>query len=408
MLGRKVARQDRRQGKPQGVPRVESTGTARAGWGKEVGDGSANMFNGGMRNPRSVWVLQPGRVDLDLLQEGEGIELTPVGGSWKGSWKNLYSILQRFRREPPDFLVVTEREFSCFGNHDSWPAGIFRLGRQLIRRPVDALVLCLFAEAVKRNVPIALINRSDNGRLPPGTDWFYRRCHACFVRELHPLPEIALQDLFTPSGGNPQTSRRGRRLVSWIDPGCPKQRDTSKLRPVSLGISSRAFGMISPAREKKWDLFFAGDLEEKGLRGRLLEECRHYGQSRGLRFLLTGRMDYSEYLRTLSESRLSLSPPGMGWDCWRHYESLAAGSVPLMAYPTILQHRPAIDGEHCFYFAPEPGGLTRALDRGFAMQRQLPHLAEAGRRLVHEHHTFPKLREYVIRETMEAFERSRV
>jgi glycosyltransferase involved in cell wall biosynthesis len=165
--------------------------------------------------------------------------------------------------------------------------------------------------------------------------------------------------------------------------------------------------MMPPPGQKKWDLFFAGDLEEKGLRGRFLEECRQYGRSRGLKFLITGRVDYPDYLRALSESRLSLSPPGMGWDCWRHYESMAAGSVPLMPYPTILQHQPPVDGEHCFYFAPEPGGLTRALDRAFSMQTQLPHLAAAGRRLVEEHHTFPKLRDYVIRETLEAFARSR-
>ena len=68
---------------------------------------------------------------------------------------------------------------------------------------------------------------------------------------------------------------------------------------------------------------------------------------------------------------------------------------------------PAIDGEHCFYFAPEPGGLTRALDHAFSMQNQLPDLATAGRRLVEEHHTFPKLRDYVISETLEAHARSK-
>jgi len=339
---------------------------------------------------------------MDLFQEGEGICLTPMGGSLKSSWKNLVSALGKFRREPPDVVAVTEREFSAFAKRDSWPTGIGRFGRQLFRRPDDALILLLFASVVKRNIPIALINRSDNGRLLPGTDWFYRRCHACFVRELHPLPEMALQDLFTPSGGNPQTNRRARRLVSWIDPGCPVDRDSSKLRPISLGIPSQAMRKMPAAAQKQWDLFFAGDLEEKGLRGRLLEECRQYGRSRGLKFLITGRMEYPDYLRALSESRLSLSPPGMGWDCWRHYESMAAGSVPLAPYPTILQHQPAIDGEHCFYFAPEPGGLTRALDRAFSMQTQLPHLATAGRRLVENHHTFPKLREYVIRETLEA------
>jgi hypothetical protein len=93
----------------------------------------------------------------------------------------------------------------------------------------------------------------------------------------------------------------------------------------------------------------------------------------------------------------------MGWDCFRHYEAMLAGSVPLMTYPTILQHLAPIHGKHCFYFAPEPGGLTRALEHALSLKAQLPQMAEAGRQLILEHHTFPKLREYVIHETLKAF-----
>ena len=84
-----------------------------------------------------------------------------------------------------------------------------------------------------------------------------------------------------------------------------------------------------------------------------------------------------------------------------------AGSVPLMPFPTILQHRPGIDGEHCFYFAPEPGGLTRCLEKALAVPESLPAMAAAGRQLVLEHHLFSKLRDYVIHETLKAFSRRR-
>merc|ERR1719221_825400 len=36
------------------------------------------------------------------------------------------------------------------------------------------------------------------------------------------------------------------------------------------------------------------------------------------------------YLRLLAEHRAVLSPPGMGYDCFRHWEALAVGSVPLV------------------------------------------------------------------------------
>jgi hypothetical protein len=116
-------------------------------------------------------------------------------------------------------------------------------------------------------------------------------------------------------------------------------------------------------------------------------------------------MNPAEYHKALTESHLCLSPPGMGWDCFRHYEAMLAGSVPLMTYPTILQYQAPIHGKHCFYFAPEPGGLTRALEHALSLKAQLPQMAEAGRKLVLQHHTIPKLRDYVISETLATFPR---
>ena len=266
--------------------------------------------------------------------------------------------------------------------------------------------LLIFAALIRLRVPIALLNRSDLGELPAGSGWYYQRCHACFIRELSPQPEINLKSLFTLSGGNPETNRRGRRLQALLDPHCPAGRDTAKLRPISLGIPDKSVAKIPFGEEKKWDVFFAGDVKEKGLRARLVEELGDWAARRGRKVLIKDRLTREEYLENLAAARLCLSPPGMGWDCWRHYEAMLAGSVPLMTYPTVLQYQPPLEGEHCFYFPPEPGGLARCLDRAFAAQDHLPILAAAGRRLVLEYHTFSKLRDYVIRETLEASARS--
>jgi hypothetical protein len=317
-------------------------------------------------------------------------------------WVAIRRALRDLQQQSYALAVVQTRDDPLFREGSGWGGGLGRALQAALFRPEKIGPLLLFARLVRHNIPVALLNHTDCGRISPASDWFYRRARACFVRELHPQPEIALQDLFTPTGGNPRANRRARRIVSWIDPACPTGRDLSKLRPISLGISSQALARIPPAGKKKWDLFFAGDVGEKGSRGRWLEECRAYAQNRGLKFLLSESRDYPDYLRALAESRLALSPPGRGWDCWRHYEAMASGSVPLMPYPTILQHHPPVDGEHCFYFAPEPGGLTRALDRAFSAQTQLPHMASAGRELVLQHHTFPKLRDYVINETLAA------
>lgn len=340
-----------------------------------------------------------------LFQDTPGVETFISRAEHGEGWQPIRRSLRELDQNTYDLAVVQTRDEAFFRDASGWSGGLGRAVLAAVFRPEKIGPLLLFSRIIRKNIPVALLNHTDCGRISIASDWFYRRSRVCFVRELHPQPEIALQDLFTPTGGNPRANRRARRIVSWVDPACPAGRDLSKLRPISLGISSQALAMIPTSVEKKLDLFFSGDLAEKGFRGRLLEECRTYAQRRGLDFLLTGRLDYPNYLRALAESRLALSPPGRGWDCWRHYEALAAGSVPLMPYPTTLQRHPPIDGEHCFYFAPESGGLTRALDRAFSAQARLPHMAAAGRELVLQHHAFPKLRDYVIHETLAAASR---
>lgn len=355
--------------------------------------------------PLKVFLLQAGFVDLDFFAHAQPHEVIKMGGRAQGfwaSWDSFQSMVHLFRVQPPDLMIVTEREKAFWEPRVSWTRGGCEVFHRLLRRPVDIFILAIFMRAVRRNIPVAMMNRSDSGRFTPGSEWFFRRCHASFVRELHPLPEIALQDLFTPSGGHPQTNRRSRQLISWLDPDCPQGRNAAKLRPISLGIPDEAVSGISWGAPKQWDLFFAGDFHEKGMRGRLIEEVRAMAHCKKWKVLLRDRMPYQEYLQCLAASRLCLSPPGMGWDCWRHYEAMLAGSIPLMTYPTILQHRPAIEGEHCFYFAPEPGGLTRCLEKALAYPERLPAMAAAGRQLVLEHHLFSKLREYVIQETLAA------
>ena len=351
----------------------------------------------------NIFVLEAGQSALDLFPRGSAGTFVYSRSSPSSRWPEICKTLRRLDNESFDLAVVSYREKSFFPKGAGWMRGLGQALRSFLFRPDELTQLLMFSKLVQKNIPIALINRSDSGHIPVGSDWFYRRSHACFVRELYPAPEILLQDIFTSSGGNLQSNRRAQKILSLWDPHCPRYRNVENLRPISLGISDSNISKIPSSEHKIWDLFFAGDLHEKSLRTRLVQECRQFEKAKGLKFLITDRISQSDYLQALSESRLCLSPPGMGWDCWRHYEAMLAGSIPLMTYPTILQHHPAIDGKHCFYFAPEPGGLTRALEHALLLKSQLPQMADAGRQLVLKHHTFSKLREYVIRETLSAF-----
>ena len=353
-----------------------------------------------------IFLLQAGYCEMDLfpgsLPSPFWSSHTP--GRWL-SWTRIGNTLRRLRKSPPGLAIVNYREESFFRAGTGWAGGLGPAARAALFRPSRVGELLFFAQLIRQRIPIALLNRSDIGEIPAASEWYYRRCHACFVRELFPQLEMTLKSLFSTSGGNPQTNRRARRILGLVDPHCPKGRDPSELRPISLGMPDEWVHEIPATKEKEWDVFFAGDLHEKGLRGRLLEEVKGWAARTGRRVLLRGRLPRQEYLRCLAASRLTLSPPGMGWDCWRHYEAMLAGSVPLLTFPTILQYRPAVDGEHCFYFAPDAGGLTRCLEKALASPERLPAMAAAGRQLVMDHHLFSKLRDYVINETLAAASR---
>lgn len=354
-----------------------------------------------------IFLLQGGHSEMDLFP---GSLPSPFWSSRTPgqdlSWSQIGKTLRKLRRNPPGLAVVNYREQAFFRTGTGWMGGLGSAARAALFRPSRLGELLFFAQLVRQQVPITLVNRSDVGEIPVGSEWYYRRCHTCFIRELCPQPEMTLKALFSTSGGNPQSNRRARRVLALLDPHAPRERITEKLLPISLGIPDESIHQIPFGQPKEWDLFFAGDLHGKGLRQRLVQEAKAWALRMGRKILIQDRLSQQEYWRCLAASHLCLSPPGMGWDCWRHYEAMLAGSVPLMTYPTILQYRPGIEGEHCFYFAPESGGLTRALEKAWAAPERLPEMAKAGRKLVQQHHLFSKLRDRVIRETRAAFSSS--
>ena len=92
---------------------------------------------------------------------------------------------------------------------------------------------------------------------------------------------------------------------------------------------------------------------------------------------------------------LAWSPGGLGWDCYRHYEAPLVGTVPLINNPTILRYQPLRDGEHAFYYAPEPGGLAEVARKALADKPRLRKIAEAARAHVRARHVLRARVEHV-------------
>ena len=215
------------------------------------------------------------------------------------------------------------------------------------------------------------------------------RCDLWFKRELPADHWRVFTKTAHPHLPTPRFRERARN-VRWVE----------KLRPLSIGLPLGAGDLLplAPA-EKRFDLFFSGRVAGSStLRARGLGELKALeGQGVTLDIPDTP-LPRAEFYQRCAAAHLVWSPEGLGWDCFRHYEAPACGSVPLINQPWLDRHAPLIAGEHALYYDVEPGGLTRAVKAALADKSALARMARAAQAHVMGHHTPQALAEYVVRE----------
>jgi hypothetical protein len=259
---------------------------------------------------------------------------------------------------------------SWFGNSHFGPG----LAPHLLRLPVTA--------------PIAVIDSGDFPYINRADLFLLSRCKFYFKREL----PVDHWQLFTKTAHRELPTRRFRRgrLRHHID----------KLRPISLGLANRIIDLPDNL-EKTADIFYAGSIEDTStVRRSGMREIVAL-RDRGLRVdLPEGRLPPQEFYRRCAQAWLVWSPEGLGWDCFRHYETLVCGSVPLINQPTIERYRPLIHGVHALYYDPEPGFLTQAVEAALADKDRLRAIAREGKAHVMAHHTMTAIANYVVETTL--------
>jgi hypothetical protein len=226
-------------------------------------------------------------------------------------------------------------------------------------------------------IPLIAIDMQDGGTIHSCNFFLLDKAKLFLKREL-PVDHWQVLQGSAHAGLPTLRIRRSARWRERID----------KLRPVSLQarpIETGPPGEVFAA--KTTDVFFAGAIESNStVRSAGLAELKGLA-SRGLRVdIAAERLSADEYHRRLAQAWLAWSPSGLGWDCYRHYEAPQCLSVPIINYPTISRYEPLIDGIHAFYYAPEPGGLTRAIEAAIQDKKRLEQIALAGRQHVRAHH----------------------
>ncbi len=76
------------------------------------------------------------------------------------------------------------------------------------------------------------------------------------------------------------------------------------------------------------------------------------------------------------------------------------GSVPVLNRPTLDRYKPLRDGEHCFYYDVEPGGLTQTLETALKDKQRLSAMARAARNFVLAEHTLGALARHIAETTL--------
>ena len=119
------------------------------------------------------------------------------------------------------------------------------------------------------------------------------------------------------------------------------------------------------------------------------------------------RLSKDEFFKRCAKAYLVWSPEGVGWDCYRHYEVGAAGSVPLMQSPPSYGYAPFMDNENAIYYFLEGDHLAVRVRQALQNRARLVEMGRAARQHVLQWHTHLALSHYVIKETKRTLAESR-
>ena len=321
------------------------------------------------------------RPDVEFLNTGPGDD---IHGSQKRSFQDVATDARLGRYE---IIFAGNNAFPVLNPRKSAVNNLANLTWNLLRHP-NLLNGWRFPYA-QLGSPLVGLDLADR----PIVDnrWFrILDSSACFFkRELpqNPCNAFLYTTAKTEDNGN---TLHSEIFQSWI----------KKLRPISLGVApdicAQAAGLASA---KTTDVFFSGDLQNRPnrLAGiRQLEQLKAEGYAVDI---VTAKLPRAEFLRRCAQAHLVWSPEGFGWDCFRHYEVAAAGSVPLIQSPTIHRYAPLRDDEHALYYYVEGDHLAARVRQALQNRPRLAGLGRAARAHVLRWHTHEALSRYVIEET---------
>ncbi|WP_446010909.1 hypothetical protein [Candidatus Electrothrix sp.] len=185
----------------------------------------------------------------------------------------------------------------------------------------------------------------------------YEHCMPYTLSELRKFAPVAAIDLSEPACLS-QSGRRvfeestlffkrelpyDRYFMYYPDRPAPWKEWRKKLLPffdkvygIPLGIEDDKYFALKRLRhaEKDIDVFISGAVSntQRKTAIALLDEIR---AEKEWNIVMLDHVSFDEYCELVARSKVTISIGGSRWECFRHYEAVALGSVPLMNRPNI-------------------------------------------------------------------------
>ncbi len=142
--------------------------------------------------------------------------------------------------------------------------------------------------------------------------------------------------------------------------------------------------------QKVTDVFYAANLNNE-LRRDAKEVLDGLGRD-GVRVDMPDeRLPFDTYLKRMAQAHLVVSPRGNGEHCYRHYEALLVGSVPLINRPLRPIHYELEHAKSCLFYEPTPQGLRHEVLAALSDTDALAEIADRGESLVRTTHSKPAI-----------------
>lgn len=319
-----------------------------------------------------------------------------------------------------DVVIVEDYQGKLLRHHQmnwlqkagDWARAFRRFGRRAaIQRQYAAA--CPFSVAdLRRYAPVAVVDLMDHPYLTIGNLDLLQQCTAYFKREL-PYDRLALfniryiyQELAQFLGHAILRDDYARRYHAFFSPWKTRKVElrplTEHVYGIPLGIRDTVFQALTELRTKDQDIdiFWAGE-PSNTMRITAINRLRELAHTTNWNIVIADApMPMADFWNTIARSKLTLSVAGGGWDCFRHCEAVALGSLPIINIPTmdaVWWHGMPAD----IYFENTFANFTARLEQLLQQAELRQTCYRAVEQLTRKHLLWSQIVEYLVYQTLE-------